>query len=383
MGSVYEALDEHFGRRVALKLIAWAHVASPEAVERFRQEGRLASTIAHPRCVFVFAADEEYGRPYIVMELMPGETLQTLIEQRGPLPVNEAITKMFDVIDGLREAHIQGVIHRDVKPSNCFLDSDGRVKIGDFGLSKSLDVDSQLTRTGAFIGTPLYASPEQINATKSMSAPMCIRSRRRSITCSRPSPHSKGKTRRRRSRRSFPTHRRHFGRIGPSFPLLEAAILRGLERDRDRRWQDLSRFRDALMPFVSDRLRLADQAIRVSAFLVDATLLLVVFWGLVWLGASPSGASKGVDRLGRYMPMLVVVYRVVWIAYFGVQEGLWGASIGKRLTGLRASPDRGRWSSRRADGDAPCDDFLFAHVFRRRCFDDHLRPRLLSRRDLL
>ena len=138
MGAVYEAEDLESGRRVALKLIAGDSVASPEAVERFRREGRLASTIAHPRCVFVLAADEEEGRPYIVMELMPGETLQSLVERSGPLPPREATGKILDVIEGLTEAHQVGIIHRDVKPSNCFLEADGRVKIGDFGLSKSL-----------------------------------------------------------------------------------------------------------------------------------------------------------------------------------------------------------------------------------------------------
>src|SRR5262249_34153618 len=135
---------------------------SREAVERFRQEGRLASMVAHPRCVFVYAADEDAGRPYIVMELMPGDTLHDYLEKRGPLPPHEAVAKILDVIDGLLEAHQLGVVHRDVKPSNCFLEADGRVKIGDFGLSKSLVSGSNLTRTGAFLGTPLFASPEQV-----------------------------------------------------------------------------------------------------------------------------------------------------------------------------------------------------------------------------
>ena len=126
------------GRRVALKLISADFAASPAAVERFRREGRLASGVSHPRCVFVLAADEAAGRPYIVMELMPGTTLQDLVDRDGPMPIEKAISKISDVIDGLREAHRLGVVHRDVKPSNCFLDADGRVKIGDFGLSKSL-----------------------------------------------------------------------------------------------------------------------------------------------------------------------------------------------------------------------------------------------------
>src|SRR5437763_12632182 len=101
--------------------------------ERVRRDGHLASSIAHPRCVFVLAADEDAGRPYIVMELMPGSTLKDLIDQQGPLPPDQAVAKILDVIEGLQESHRLEVIHRDVKPSNCFLETDGRVKIGDFG----------------------------------------------------------------------------------------------------------------------------------------------------------------------------------------------------------------------------------------------------------
>src|SRR5262249_2069397 len=156
MGVVYVAEEIASGRKVAVKLISPEFATSAEAVERFRQEGRLASMIAHPRCVFVVAADEEEGRPYIVMELMSGTTLQDLVKKNGPLPVEEAVAKILDVIDGLQGAHRLGVIHRDVKPSNCFLEPDGRVKIGDFGLSKSLVRDLHLTRTGDFMGTPVY-----------------------------------------------------------------------------------------------------------------------------------------------------------------------------------------------------------------------------------
>src|SRR4051794_3309687 len=115
MGTVYEAADTHSGRHVALKLIAPEYAGSAVAVERFRQEGRLASLIAHPRCVFVFAADEDAGRPYIVMELMPGSTMQELADRKGPLPPAAAVAKILDVIEGLQEAHRLGVIHRDVK----------------------------------------------------------------------------------------------------------------------------------------------------------------------------------------------------------------------------------------------------------------------------
>src|SRR5207237_2489049 len=115
-----------------------------------------------PRCVFVLAADEAGGRPYIVMELMPGTTLQDLVDREGPLPVEKAILKILDVIEGLQEAHRLGVVHRDVKPSNCFLDAEGRVKVGDFGLAKSLSGSAHLTKTGTVLGRPHFAAPEQV-----------------------------------------------------------------------------------------------------------------------------------------------------------------------------------------------------------------------------
>src|SRR5947207_6192778 len=147
-------------------MLAPCRAASYDSVERLRREGRLASAVSDPRCVFILAADEEAGRPYIVMELMPGTTLGELVSHKGPLAPADAVAKILDVIDGLRAAHRLGVVHRDVKPSNCFLEADGRVKIGDFGLSKSLVSDARLTRTGTFLGTPLFASPEQIKSEK-------------------------------------------------------------------------------------------------------------------------------------------------------------------------------------------------------------------------
>ena len=123
----------------------------------------------------------------------------------------------------------------------------------------------------------------------------------------------------------------------PEIPAaLESAIFRGLERDRDRRWHDLARFRNALLPFVSNRMRLADQALRVSALLVDLIILGLVFWAMIAiLAAWPNESGQVFSRFRRYLPILFVTYRSIWIAYFTVLEGLWGASVGKRLTGLR------------------------------------------------
>ncbi len=163
MGKVYEAEEIPTGRRVAVKLIAPQHVASAAAVTRFRREGQLAATITHPHCVFVFHADEEAGQPYLVMELMPGTTLKDLVAKKGPLSPAEAVSKIADVVDGLDALHQVGIIHRDIKPANCFLKADGHVKIGDFGLARTLmSNDDSLTGSGVFVGTPLFASPEQL-----------------------------------------------------------------------------------------------------------------------------------------------------------------------------------------------------------------------------
>ena len=346
MGSVYEAEDGELGRRVALKLIAADHLSSSEAVERFRQEGRLASTLAHPRCVFVLAADEFRGRPYLVMELMPGETLQTLVEANGPLSVGVAVAKALDVIDGLREAHHQGIIHRDVKPSNCFLEADGRVKVGDFGLSKSLDGDANLTRTGSFVGTPLYASPEQIkrNPVDERTDLYSVAATLYFLLTGKP-PHQANDASAVLAKivseppTPLRTHR-------PELPAaLESAILRGLERDRDRRWHDLGRFRDALLPFVPGELGLSDLALRAGAYCGDVlalfaieSLLLAPFLASLGVAAeAPGGVGLVFRRIGVATPWLIAAQRLLFLGYFTLFEGVWGASPAKRLAGLRVS----------------------------------------------
>ena len=166
MGTVYEAEDPHSGRHVALKVVLPQYAGSKETLERFARRGSWPAVCHIRACVFVLGADEDAGRPYIVMELMSGATLQDLVRDQGPLPAEEAIREILDVIDGLEEAHRLGLVHRDVKPSNCFVEADGHVKIGDFGLARSLVRDTHLTRTGTFLGTPLYSSPEQVKAEK-------------------------------------------------------------------------------------------------------------------------------------------------------------------------------------------------------------------------
>lgn len=338
MGSVFEA-ESDSGDRVAVKLLSPRLAASQTSVERFRQEGRLASQISHPRCVFVYAADTDAGRPFIVMELMPGSTLKDLVDRRGKLPVGEAVARMLDVIDGLAEAHRFGVIHRDVKPSNCFLTADDRVKIGDFGLSKSLggsEADKQLTNTGAFLGTVLFASPEQIRGEDvgydsdvySVAGTLFY-----TLTGRAPYQHENLTAALAKAISEPPPSARKWNPLVPRN--LDRVIRRGLDRDRNRRYGTLEELRDALADFLPGQRLPARPRAAVAAYLIDALCLLVIvqipfqiiemlIGGRAWLDVVN---LTGVDP-GPFFGTVV---------YFTLLEGLTGTTAGKWLLHLRVS----------------------------------------------
>jgi hypothetical protein len=334
MGTVYEAECSTTGQRVAVKLLGAPLTAHPTALERFRQEGQLASLIAHPRCVFVLAAEEEAGRPYIVMELMPGETLRDLVERRGPLPPLEAVAKILDVVEGLREAHRLGIVHRDVKPSNCFLMPDGRVKVGDFGLSKSLTGDVNLTQTGAFLGTVLFASPEQVRGegvgyaadVYSTCATLYFL-----LTGRAPFEHANAGAVVAKVVSEDPPSVRQ---LRPDVPRrLEKIVLKGLERDKAKRWQTLDDLHAALRSLIPGRMTRGSLGLRFAAYLIDSIVLFLL--NVLVALAFRLGREEFVgDRswVGDWLGMALE------FAYFAVAEGVWGAGVGKLCLRLRVCP---------------------------------------------
>jgi hypothetical protein len=345
MGTVWEAEEVTSGRHVALKLISPDFVTSAETVERFRQEGLLASKIIHPRCVFVYAADEVAGQPYIAMELMPGQNLQDLVAGRGPLPPEEAIARVLDALEGLEEAHRLGVIHRDIKPSNLFLGADGRVKIGDFGLAKSLSGDVKLTRTGAFLGTPLYASPEQIRA-----EPLGPQSDVYSLAATLyflltgRAPHQTGDAAATIARivaDPAPSLRT----VRPDLPkALDRAVLRGLERDRKRRYRNLDEFRRALVRFLLAQPSIGDTGVRFLAYMLDTLVLGAIGTALRFLGSGGDlnftlglqVQTEATAWAGSAAALVgVVTGTLIFVLYFGLTEGTLGWSPGKWLFRLR------------------------------------------------
>ncbi len=159
-GIVLEALDEKLQRRVAIKVLGPQLFGSATARQRFLREARAAAAVRDPHVVQVFEV-EESPLPFLVMEYVPGESLQDRIDRTGPLDTREVVRIGAEIARGLAAAHKQGEVHRDVKPANILLvEGSGQAKITDFGLAKVAD-DASLTQSGIIAGTPLYMSPEQ------------------------------------------------------------------------------------------------------------------------------------------------------------------------------------------------------------------------------
>src|SRR6185295_2567026 len=138
MGEVYQATDTKLGRKVAIKRLPAAFASDPDHLSRFRREAQVLASLNHPNIAHVYGLEEFGDTRCIVMELVEGETLQERIKQ-GPMPVELAVAVAKQIAEALEAAHERNVIHRDLKPGNVMLTTDGRVKVLDFGLAKAYD----------------------------------------------------------------------------------------------------------------------------------------------------------------------------------------------------------------------------------------------------
>src|SRR5690242_4988681 len=169
MGEVYRARDLRLDRDVAIKVLPRFVSFDPERLRRFEQEAKAAAALNHPNILAVFQMGSYQDAPYLVSELLEGETLREEVK-RGPIPPKKAIDYGLQIVRGLAAAHGKGIVHRDLKPENLFVTGDGRIKILDFGLAKLTHQESatQLTKQtsdtepGAVLGTMGYMSPEQV-----------------------------------------------------------------------------------------------------------------------------------------------------------------------------------------------------------------------------
>ena len=353
MGVVYEAAHNETGRRVALKLLSPELAGNTETMERFLREAKLAAALSHPRSTFVFEAGKDQGCPYIIMELMPGHTLKEVSEEEGPMPVNRAVDVILDVIDGLSAAHEAGVIHRDVKPSNCFMDSDGRVKVGDYGLSKSLVVESDLTQSGSFLGTPLYSAPEQVRGVEvdertdlyAVGATLYAL-----IAGQAPFTGESAAVIAQIVSDEAPL----LSNVAEEIPAdLDQVVSRTLEKDPDKRFQDLGQLKLALLPFATGGSSLADVGRRLAAYMIDqvsAQVVLAILGGLfgavgsMWALSAGAGGdinlSIGSDNTGAQQMKTITLWNFAFngVAIFGffvLCEARSGQTPGKRMMRVR------------------------------------------------
>ncbi|MCB9832603.1 MAG: protein kinase [Planctomycetes bacterium] len=321
MGVVYEAEDKAGDRRVAVKVIAADLRLSEQALQRFEREARAAAALGHRNCVFVYGAHRVQDSPAISMELMD-ETLEDRLRLGEPIPVELALRWTDEVLRGLEAAHAIDLIHRDVKPSNVFLDARGRAKVGDFGLTRKAEENLGLTRSGQFLGSPLYASPEQLRgrAVDGRSDIYSVGALLYALLSGQ-APHPATNLGDLIARITTETPR-PLTEFRPDLPLgLDQVVARALAREPEQRFADCAAFRRALLPFLGEGPRSASLAHRFAAMVLDFILLLAVD-GL--LGMLPGTWS---DLLGI----------AVFLGYFGLLEGRGGCALGKYVLGLRVT----------------------------------------------
>ena len=170
MGQVYRARDTTLERDVAVKVLAAEFVADPGYLARLEREARLLAGLNHPNIAIIHSLEQTADRRFLVLELVEGESLRQRLA-KGPLPVDKALDLCVQLAQGLEAAHGAGIVHRDLKPDNVLITPQGRAKLLDFGIAKSMEISAELTETaqatnltvaGALVGTPPYMSPEQI-----------------------------------------------------------------------------------------------------------------------------------------------------------------------------------------------------------------------------
>ncbi len=334
MGEVYEAEHLEHGRRVALKVLS-QRLRDPADRARFLREGQLAASVSHPHIVYIYGSEEIAGMPVIAMELLRGGTLKDRIENGGPLSPVEAVDAILQIVSGLEAAHTAGILHRDIKPSNCFVDADGTIKVGDFGLSIPVlarDV-TQLTTTGTFQGTPMFASPEHLRG-----QPLDVRSDIYAVGATlhylltgRP-PFDDGDLMALVSRiATEPPPSLRKGR--PEIPkVLAATVLQCLAKDPAHRPTSYRSLASVLEPLSSSVKTPAPLGIRFAAGVMDAffsQVLLIAPTVVLLVSPPPAFGARPVWQ------------NLIEVAYFAITESVWGASLGKALCGFRVVTENG------------------------------------------
>lgn len=341
MGAVYLVTEMATGRCLALKVLSH-QLADADSRARFLREGRVAASINHANSVYIFGTEEIQGRSVITMELISGGTLQQRVLEKGPLPVGEAVDAILDIIAGLEAADAAGVLHRDIKPTNCFIDMDGTVKVGDFGLSIPTEGggrDYNVTKPGVLLGTPAFCSPEQLRG-----EPLDVRSDIYSVgvtlfyllTGQTP---FQGENVMQVIANTLDKAPHDAAKLRPGLPGEIVRLIQScLAKQAGSRPQTYSALRKLLLPFRSAAPTPTSLGQRLAAGVIDLVVTLGATWILSLLTREDPMTWTEPSKWGVYTGFMWMCLAAIEI----IPQGLWGATIGQAAMRLRVMlSDRG------------------------------------------
>jgi hypothetical protein len=342
MGQVFEAEELEGGRRLALKVLRHELVDARDR-DRFMREGRLAASVSHPNTVYIFGSEEIAGNPIIAMELVGGGTLKDRVEATGPIAPATAVDLTLQIINGLAAAAAVGVLHRDVKPSNCFVDQSGTIKVGDFGLSISTLArdETQMTMAGTILGTPSFAPPEQLRgeALDIRADIYAVGATLYYLLTGRPpfdAPNFVTLV-----GMVLGTPPRPPAEIQSSVPKgLAAVVLRTLAKKPSDRPQSYEQLRQALVAYSSVAPTPATLGLRFGASVIDGLILQLLLGPLTWKEMQLGFEFSRTDHVppgvtAAWIWSAFAAGNLASVLYYGLFEGLWGRSLGKAVLRLR------------------------------------------------
>ncbi|MDQ3619224.1 MAG: Stk1 family PASTA domain-containing Ser/Thr kinase, partial [Actinomycetota bacterium] len=319
MAEVYRARDELLGREVAVKVLSDKFSRDHSFVERFRREAQSAANLNHPNIASIYDYGDDGGTYFIVMEYIDGQPLSDVIEADAPLMPERAAEVASDVARALERAHASGLVHRDIKPGNIMMNSNGQTKVTDFGIARALTSDGEatMTQTGMVIGTASYLSPEQaqgnpVDPRSDVYALGCVLYEM--LTGSAPFTGDSPLSIAYKHVRENPEPPSH---LNPDVPQeLDAIVLKAMAKNPDNRFSGAAEMREDLARF------LAGQKVHATPILADTTMVVAPEGGTQVLRQSdmyddepPADESK--KRTGWYLLLTLLVLALLGLlAYF-------------------------------------------------------------------